>query len=157
MSRSVYRLSQGSSFSERSPEFLFSTLEDTSSCCETNRLEELLRMNDMILDSVVDNLHLHPKIFKACKKVIAAERRTFIPSGFRSNKFQYLMIDHSAWRRFEKINRNRRTSEFEPLRPRTEMHRDTNDCTRTASHPTVERLLPDSSVIRHELEDNPWS
>ena len=127
-----------------------------SSCSETNRLEELLRMNDMILDSVVDNLHLHPKIFKACKKAIAAEFRTSIPSEFRSNKFQYLMIDHSVWRRFEKINRNR-TSEFEPLRPRTEMHGDTNDCTRIASGSRVERLLPDSFVIRHELEDNPWS
>lgn len=154
--RSVYRLSQGSSLSERSPEFLFSTLEDMSSDSETNRLEELLRMNDMILDSVVDNLHLHPKIFEACKKAIAAERRTSIPSEIRSNKFQYLMTDHSAWRRFEKINRSR-TSEFEPLRLRTQIHGDTNDCTRIASGPRVERLLPDSFAIRHELEDNPWS
>ncbi|KAF7512216.1 hypothetical protein GJ744_002378 [Endocarpon pusillum] len=154
--RSVYRLSRGSSFSEGSPEFLFSTLEDMSSCSDTNRLEELLRLNDMILDSVVDNQPPHPKTFKACKKAIAAERRTSIPSEFRSNKFQYLMVDHYAWRRFEKINRNR-TSEFEPLRPRTEMHGDTNDCTRIATDPRVERLLPDSFEIRHELEHNPWS
>ncbi|ERF76337.1 hypothetical protein EPUS_04195 [Endocarpon pusillum Z07020] len=156
VSRSISRLSQGSSLSERSPEFLFSTLEDMSSYSETDRLEELLRMNDMILDSVVDNLHLHPKMFKACKKAIAAELRTSIPSGFRSNKFHYLMTDHSAWRRFEKISRDR-TSDFEPLRPRTEMHGDANDCTRIASGPRVERLLPDSLAIRQELEDNPWS
>jgi hypothetical protein len=152
---SVYRLPQGSSLFERPPRFLCSTLQAMRSHGELNRLEELLRMNDMILDSVVDGLHSHPKIFRACKKEIADERRTSILPEMRSNKFQYTMVEHPEWRRFERINRNR-TSEFAPLRPRKGRKGDPNDKTRTASGPKLERL-PDFSAMRHELEYNPWS
>lgn len=145
--RSIYRLPQGSSLFERPPGFLCSTLQAMRSHGELNRLEELLRMNDMILDSAVDGLHSHPKIFRACKKEIANERRASIPPEMRSNKFQYTMADHPEWLRFERINRNRK-SEFAPLRPRKGRE--------TASGPKLERL-PDFSAMRHELEYNPWS
>jgi hypothetical protein len=153
--RSVYRLLQGLSLFERPPGFDGSTLQAMRSHGELNRLEELLRMNDMILDSVVDGLHSHPKIFRACKKEIAAERRASIPPEMRSNKFQYTTVDHPEWRRFERINCHK-TSEFAPLRPSRGRKGDANDSTRRASGSKLERLL-DFPAIRYELEFNPWS
>jgi hypothetical protein len=121
---------------------------------ELARLEELLRMNDMILDSVAD-LRSYSAIFRGCKKEIAAERRAYIPPEMYSNKFQYIMVDHPEWHRFEKINSDR-ISEFAPLYPHIRMKECENGETRTVGSPKLNLLL-DSSAIRHELESNPWS
>lgn len=142
--RTLYRHPQDLSLSEKPPGYTDSTLQALRNHGDLKKLEELLRMNDMILDATVDGLHQHPKIYRACKKEIAAERQAYIPPQLRCDTFQYTMVDHPAWHRFERIHCDRRPI-FEPLR---QPERRTG--------PEIE-ALPSSFMIEQEVEYNPWS
>ena len=116
---------------------------------ELDRLEELLRMNDLILNAAVDDRHLHPKIYRACKKEIAAERRAYIPPAMGRTDYRYFMVSHRRWWELQRISRHRR-SEFPPL------YSADAGASGSGGGADVERFREEAE-IRRELEDKPWA
>jgi hypothetical protein len=148
--KSIHLLPQGSSLFDGPTGCKIFTLQAIRSRGELKRLEELLRMNDMILDAVVDPLH--QRLHAALKRKIEAERRISVPSQISSIQWRYVMIDQPEWNEFQRISCNRHC-DFAPLRPCGEMNEDKDDRTRIDDNTKFPNLLE----LRHELEYNPWT
>ena len=136
--RNVQQLRQGSSLCGPPGTMLF-TLQELRSRGQYRTLEEMLRMNNMILDAVVR--YKSEGIYLTLKRKLEAERQMSVPPHISSNLWRYVIHDRPEFTEFQKINWTR-SSDFAPLRRRE----DENE----------ESPLPTEQAIRHELEYSPW-
>ena len=141
----VHELPPGSSLFGGPHGTRLSTLQEIRSRAEFRALEELLRMNKMILDAVVEP---ESQVYATLKMGIEAERQISLPPRVWGNRWSYVMNDAPGWTEFKSINRDRH-SNFPPLRQREEED-DKIGVDENAHFPR----LPE---VRHELESNPWA
>jgi hypothetical protein len=144
--KNVHELPRGSSLFSGPPGTRIFTLQAIRSRGEFEALEEVLKMNNMILDAVVDPVY--QGAYAMLKRKMKAERQMSVPPRVSSNRWQYVMNDQPEWIEFERINCNRH-SNFAPLR-RREDEDDRRGVDENAQFPNL-------LEIRQELEYNPWA
>jgi hypothetical protein len=144
--KNVHELPQGSSLFGGPPGTRIFTLQEIRSRGEFGALGEVLRMNNMILDAIVDPVSRG--VYATLKRKMEAERQMSVPPRVSSKRWRYVMNDQPGWIEFKRINCNKH-SNFAPLRRRE----DEDDRRGMDENAQFSNLLE----IRHELKYNPWA